>query len=223
MGDYVTLANVKAQYLPDLGTDYDAFLTAAITRASRDIDRLTGSFFDLKAGITNLFDGTDAGRMYGYFPDPSSGLADVLPSGRRFVLPRAWPLASVTTLRVKQTTNGSFVTVPAGDFFLEPSGRPTGHPARWIELSDIPTSGVVSFGRGKRTIEITGDWGWTLTPEEIQEVAYELVVRAFKMRGAGQSDQGGVPGLDVEEVGRSLSPRALAILMAHGYKNLEFA
>lgn len=222
MGDYVTLTEVK-EVLQDLGTDYDTVLGKIITRASRDIDRLTGSFFDTAAGLAKLFDGSDAGRMFGYYPDPWSGLADVRPSGRMLFLPRAWPLISVTTLRVKQTTNGTFVTVPSDDFFLEPAGRPAGYPARWIELSDIPASGVVSFGRGKRTVEVIGDWGWAATPDDIKEVCLELVARTWRQRGAGQSDQTGVTGLDTEEVPRALSPRSLAILMHHGYKQLDFA
>lgn len=222
MGDYVTLAEVK-EMLQDLGTDYDTVLGKIVTRASRDIDRLTGSFFDLLAGQTKTFDGLDAGRMFGYYPDTWSGLADVRPSGRMLFLPRAWPLVSVTTLRVKQTTNGTFVTVPSSDYFLEPSSRPNDYPSRWLELSDVPASGVISFGRGKRTVEITGDWGWAATPDDIKEVCLELITRSWRQRGAGSSDLAGVPGLETEDVQRSLSPRSLAILMHHGMKQLDFA
>ena len=53
MGDYLILSEVKEQ-LGDLGTDYDTFLGKLITRASRDVDRLTRQFFDLKAGVNQI-------------------------------------------------------------------------------------------------------------------------------------------------------------------------
>lgn len=189
MGDYVTLAEVKEQLI-DLGTDDDTFLGKLITRASRDVDRLTGQFFDVKAGVTNLLDGS--GR-------------------RRLMLSPEWPLVSVTTLTVAFFTGDTPRTIPAAEFFLEPANRPSGWPARWIELTDYPTV-VGYFPVGKRTVSITGDWGWPAIPDEIKEVCLELVVRGKRQRGAGDSDQAGVTGLDLEPVPRALSPRSWATL-----------
>jgi hypothetical protein len=203
MGDYLTLSEVKAQ-LVDMDTGSDAFLTSLITRASRDVDRLTGQFFDLSTSVTRTFDG-DGSRI--------------------LFLPWAWPLNAVTTLTVKAGTNGSPQTVASTDYFLEPGGRPNGWPARWIELSDQSTSGYGYFGAGKRTISITGDFGWAATPDEIKEVCLELVVRGWRMRGSGDSEaiglQGAIGTFSEDNIPRSLSPRSIAVLRKHGMDRPE--
>lgn len=189
MADYVTLTDVHEQ-LGDLGTEYDTFLGKLITRSSRDIDRLTGQFFDLRSAQTLLLDGN--GR-------------------RRLSLPTEWPLATLTTLQVGLFTGASLTTIPAGQWFLEPAGRPSGWPARWIELTDLPTV-IGYFPAGKRNVSLLGDWGWPATPEEIKEVALEMIVRGWRMRGSGDSDSAGIEGLDLETVPRWLSPRSFNIL-----------
>lgn len=198
MGDYVTLAEVKEQ-LGDLGTDYDAYLGHLITRSSRDVDRLTGQFFDIQTGITRKYDGTHSRRLF---------------------LGNEWPLIQVTSLSAAWVTTQAQFTIPSTDYFLEPIKRRSGEPARWIELTDWP---VVFwwFPQGKQNVWVTGDWGWPAIPDEIKEVTLELVVRSWRQRGAGDSDQAGVTGLDLETVPRALSPRSNAILRK--YTSMIFA
>jgi len=201
MGDYVTIPEVKEQ-LADLGSEYDPFLAKLISRASRDVDRLTRQFFDLQSAVTRLFDGSGSRTLF---------------------LPWNWPLVAITTLQVAAGgTGGSMTVVPSSDYFLEPADRSSNDPARWLELTDRPTAGVGIFTSGKRTVSIAGDWGRSAVPDEIKEVCLELVIRGWRNRGSGDSEdmglQGALQGMDVGNVPRGLSPRSLAILREHGYQ-----
>jgi hypothetical protein len=197
VGDYLTRAEVK-EVLSNLTSSDDTVIDKYITRATKDINRLTGQFFDTKSAVTRLFDGTGKRTLF---------------------LPHNWPLISITTLSVKPGTTGTAVVVPSTDYFLEPAGRDDDEPARYIELTDVPsTGGVNCFTTGKRTVSILGDWGWAVTREDIKEVALEMVTRSWRQRGAGSSDNASGVGLDLDDVSRSLSPRSVAILRNYGYQ-----
>ena len=197
MGDYATLDEIKAR-LPDLGTEYDAVLNSLKAQASRDIERLTGQFFEPVSATTKTFDGSGT---------------------RTLMLPWQWPLVSVTTLKVRTGGEGTAqVTVAAGDFYLEPAGRPAGDPARWIELGAGLTSGVRIFTAGKGTVEIAGTWGRSAIPADITDLCIELTIQLFRQRGQGPSNFGSAVDGELDALPRGLTPRALAILKAHGYQ-----
>lgn len=193
MADYLVVQDVKDR-IPDLGTQYDAVLAALITQATADINRLTGQFFDPVAA-TKTFDGSGS---------------------RTLILPWAWPLASITTLKVRSGGEGSTqITVPSSDYFLEPAGRPAADPARWIELASRPSSGVSVFTAGKGTAEIAGTWGRAAVSGDIKSVCLEMVIQAFRQRGAAGTNQT-VDNLDLDQILRGLTPRSLRILGDHG-------
>jgi hypothetical protein len=198
VGDYLTLAEVKEK-LSDLGSEYDALLTTLIGQASRDIERLcNGQIFEPVTATTKTFDGSGTSKL---------------------ILPWAWPLVSVTTLKVRTGGEGTTqVTVPAADFYLEPAGRPTADPARWIELGAGLNSGVRVFTAGKGTVEIAGTWGRAAIPGDIKDVCHELVIQAWRNRGQGASNLPGALEGELEMLPRGLTPRAIAILKAHGYQ-----
>lgn len=198
MGDYATLDEIKAR-LPDLGPEYDAVLTSLKAQASRDIERLTGQFFEPVTATTKTFDGSGTSTL---------------------MLPWQWPLVSVTTLKVRTGGEGTAqVTVAAADFFLEPAGRPAADPARWIELGAGRTSGVRIFTAGKGTVEIAGTWGRAAIPADITDLCIELTIQKFRERGQGPSNFGSaVDGEQLDALPRGLTPRAIAILKAHGWQ-----
>jgi hypothetical protein len=126
----------------------------------------------------------------------------------------------VTTLKVRTGGEGSTqVTVPSSDYYLEPANRISGEPARWIELGSGLSSGVTRFTAGKRTVEIAGDWVRSAIPSDINDVCIEMVIQQFRTRGL-QLQTGASPfdGGDLEAAPRALSPRAIAILVSHGWK-----
>lgn len=186
MSSYATLAELK-EHLPDLGDGQDALLQKFLDRAEADIERECQRVFTSSAA-TRLFDGSGSNRLM--VPD----------------------LVSVTTLRVKSSTGAAFVNVAAADYFLEPAIREPGWPAQWIEISDVPSGGVRAFGRGKRTAEVTGSWGFAAVPLVIKEVAIELGIRLFRLKGRGGSDEGGgeVGGLQPAGAGVRALPADLA-------------
>lgn len=174
-------------------------LTSLIGQASRDIERLCGGqFFDPVTATTKTFDGSGT---------------------RKLILPWQWPLVSVTTLKVRTGGEGATqVTVPAADFYLEPAGRPVADPARWIELGRGITSGVTIFTAGKGTVEIAGTWGRVAIPADINDLAIEITIQLYRQRGQGPSNLAGALDGELEALPRGLTPRAIAILKAHGYQ-----
>lgn len=196
MGDYATLDEIKAR-VPDLGAEYDAILTSLKAQASRDIERLTGQFFE-PVTATKTFDGSGTSTL---------------------MLPWQWPLVSVTTLKVRTGGEGTAqVTVAAADFFLEPAGRPAADPARWIELGVGRTSGVRIFTAGKGTVEIVGTWGRAAIQADINDLCIEITLQLYRERGQGPSNLASALHGDLEALPRGLTPRAIAILKAHGYQ-----
>jgi hypothetical protein len=202
MADYVTTAELK-RLLPDKGTEDDTYLGEVITRASGEIDRLCGQPFSNLGSQTKVFDGTNS---------------------RILMLPRAWPLISVSSLQVKPGGEGDvFQTVPTADYFLEPAGRLTGDPARSIELAVWNTGPVAFFPWGKGVVSIAGSWGWAATPNEIKEVCLEMAVRAYRTRGGRAGGGVSMGPDDVDDLTRNLTPRAVAILRRHGYQQMMVA
>jgi hypothetical protein len=196
VGDYAALADVKAR-LPDLGTEYDTVLTSLLAQASRDIERMTGQVFE-KITATKVFDGTGKPTL---------------------ILPWRWPVVTVTTLKIRTGGEGSTqVTVPSSDYFLEPAGRGQDEPARWIELGSGISSGVTRFTAGKGTIEIVGDFGRSATPADINDLAIEMTIQLFRERGQGATNIANALEGELEALPRGLTPRAIAILKAHGYQ-----
>lgn len=197
MGDYCTRDEVKAR-LPDLGPEYDALIDTLKAQASRDIERMTGQIFEPLAATMKTFDGTGRATL---------------------MLPWAWPLVSVTTLKVRTGGEGTTqVTVPSSDYFLEPAGRMAADPARWVELAASPTSGVTVFTAGKGTVEIVGTWGRIAIPADINDLSIEMAIQKLRERGQGPTNVASALEGELEALPRGLTPRAIAILKAHGYQ-----
>lgn len=202
MGDYTTLAKVKDRLADFQGdTTYDAILGDIITSCSREIDRITGSSFDLSSGIVRLFDGTGTQAL---------------------ILPKPG-FQTVTQLRIKVGgESGTWTVVAASDYFLDPATRPSGWPGQWISLSSSPAN-VSRFDTGKRTVEVTGDQGWTAVPPEVAQVALDEIVQSWRSRGGNRDASGDVAGLGAPGGAWLFSRRSLSVLESYGYRAPMFA
>lgn len=203
MADYTDLTKVKLRLVDLQGdTSYDTFLSDQITSCSREIDKLTGSSFGLSTGITRQLDGLGT---------------------RRLILPKPG-FQAVTQLRVKVGgEGGTWTIVSSSDYYLDPPGRPSGEPARWITLSSV-SAVATRFPLGPRTAEVTGDEGWATVPTDIADIVLEAVIDKFRGRG-GRSDQQptGANGLDPAASSWTFSRHALSVLEFYGYKAPLFA
>lgn len=184
MPDYITLANFKARYLPDKGTEDDAALSAWITIASRVVDEITQrASWDQRSAVTRVLDG--------------SGIRDLFLSDT---------VVSLTQVRVRDDQQGAWRVVTLADVLLEPADRRPNEPARWLRITDSPAGSEVKWPKGSRTVELTGSFGYAAVPSFIEEATAEIVVALYRARGSGIEDQG------VGDLAQRFVPRALPAL-----------
>lgn len=121
--------------------------------------------------------------------------------GRR-CLPVAKGLRFVTALEVatfsagaggSQGQNVVWYKLPATDYFLRPSPqvRPTGWPATELWITNVPQPSDVtpSFYPGFANVRIWGGLGFPAMLDSIVRVALNVVVSAYRDRGAGGAEQ----------------------------------
>ena len=143
-GSYLSLDALKSRPALDIrGADEDARLLAVLEAASRLVDRYCNRhFFELSA--VRSFDGTGSSRLH--LPD----LIGVDPPG----------------LRTDDDMDGVFETAWAPSEYLllpsnadpETAGNPLSRPYTAVETGPRALPGARAAGR--RTVEITGRWGW---------------------------------------------------------------
>lgn len=111
----------------------------------------------------------------------------ISPDRRTFHFPKG--LATVTQLRVKDGTDGTFAIVPASDWFLRPvaEARDIGWPATRIEMTDRPSAANTrsTFHAGYGTIEIIGARGFDTVPPDVAGIAENAVIRRWTAKGSG--------------------------------------
>lgn len=159
VSDYVSIATLKAS-LGITNTSYDTDLQLAATAASRAIDELGGP------GRRFYADTVDVTRKF-------------LPENNGYCV--IDDLASLTSLAFQSDT-----WVLDSDFYLEPlNATADGRPSTGVRTiarpfvfskAEIPPGWAGFDGR----ITIVGKWGWSSTPEPIQEAAAILATRLFK-------------------------------------------
>src|SRR5438128_9475058 len=102
IGTYATLANVKVRLTANgqsFGAGDDTILTTLCNQVNGWIESKTGRVLAPLTFTAALFDGFD-----------------VMEEGRLLLFPRG--LLTVSLLEVAPYTGGSFVTVPAGQYFI---------------------------------------------------------------------------------------------------------
>lgn len=89
-----------------------------------------------------------------------------------------------------QGTSINWTTIPTTDFHLEP--QPGKRPAPWwpsteLWITNVPQAGdtTPSYFPGFANVRIWGALGFPTTPQDVVAVALNLVVAAYRARGAG--------------------------------------
>lgn len=96
-------------------------------------------------------------------------------------------LRAVTLVEVASQTGGDFSTLDAGDYYLRQRFGVAG-PYRWLVISDQPSGSFHTWPKGRSNIRVTGTAGWTAIPDDLTEVALNLVQRAWNARESGQEN-----------------------------------
>jgi len=164
-----------------------------------------------------------------FLPDPPSGTktytfdgTGAIENGRCLLIPRG--IRSITLLQNGLYTGATLQTIPATDYFLQPSpqNRDPGWPATELWLTDIPSSGnpVPYFAYGFQNIAITGAFGWASTPSEIEDIALTAVVSMWRSRGSAGGETITIGTTGERTIERSLSYEQRATLSRYTLKTV---
>lgn len=171
-----------------------ATLTAAKLRLG-DTDSNDDTLLQGFCDQVNQYIETKTGRIF--VPEPSVGTMvftqdgfDALENGRLMLFPRG--IVSLAQLRVGTYTGAPKAVIPAGDWFLRPSGPDLqpGWPYTELWMTNIPSAGdtLPYFPPGFDTVELTGVFGWPAMPDDIVTVGLDLVVAAYQARASSGGD-----------------------------------
>ncbi|MFA4974750.1 MAG: hypothetical protein WC683_19275 [bacterium] len=196
MSDYTTQAKLKSSLgIQSTSTYADEDIDLAITAASRAIDNLTHRYFYLH----------DASNDEVFYYSPSSRLQLEIHD-----------LVTLTSLKLDTDGNSTFETTLTvnTDFVLEPLNAV--EESRPWERVRIHPNGSYALPAGyPRSVEVTGRFGWTTTPYEVEQACQILAAQLLK-RTKDSAVYGFVslPGIEINQVariGRS-DPHIMALL-----------
>ena len=114
---------------------------------------------------------------------------------------------SITSLLVADYTGATPATATASDVLLRPLTPRPGWPYTEIHLSDVPTGSVTVFSPGYGVVQAIGTFGWAEVPEDLEDVAIRMAVRAWHARASGENDAIGVDEMGQPIVSRGMSKR----------------
>lgn len=168
-----TLSQVKAR-ITISDTDDDALISELIDQVSAWVQGYTGRKFLPETGVTYVFD-----TAYGSVLSIPRGIRAVTSLG-------------IATLSHQPDSGGVYTTITSANILLRPASgdRAPGWPATEIRLSRAST---YVYGTIENGAIVTGDFGWSATPLDIQAVVIDAVVTAYNVRKMGAS---GVIGAD---------------------------
>lgn len=187
IGTYVSAATLKDQLggTVAMGTADDTLLSTICERVNSYIESTIGRSITIAAAGTVTF--------------------DVAESTDHLFVPQG--LQSVSTLTVADYTGATAGTVASADVLLRPLVRRPGWPYTEIWLSDVPTGSISRFSPGFAVVVAVGTVGWAEVPEDLEDVAVRMAVRAWNARAAGENDAIGVDDMGQPIVSRGLSKR----------------
>ena len=159
------------------------------THESAAVSAISGTTVTLATNLVSGYAGANVKRVFVF-----DGF-NALEGGKLLPLPLG--VTSVSTLEVctfsagqggATTTNVTWYTVPASDWFLRPvpSERQPGQPATelWITNVPVPSDITPSFYPGVNNVRIDGAFGWPVIPDDIVEVALNIAVGLYRARSS---------------------------------------
>lgn len=187
LGTYVSESALKDQLggTAAMGTADDTLLGVIVARVNTYIESVIGRSITLAAAGTVTF--------------------DVAETTDHLFVPQG--LQSISSLTVADYTGATAGTVASADVFLRPLVRRPGWPYTEIWLSDVPTGSISSFSPGFGVVVAVGTVGWAEIPEDLEDVALRMAVRAWHARASGENDAIGVDDMGQPIVSRGLSRR----------------
>jgi hypothetical protein len=198
IGSYATATLIKSRAGITDATD-DTLLGTIADQVNMYIERTTGRIIAPGTVGTAYYDGEGDNRIF--LPVTADGT-------------RIGGVRAITSLAVADYTGGAYTTLPAADYFLRGMSQPAG-PYDWLYLSDTATGGYTLFPRGFNTVKLIGTTGWAAIPDDVQEVALTIAVRAWHARQNGQQDIVGTDEFGRPVVSRFVSGRDRDTLRAY--------
>jgi hypothetical protein len=134
-------------------------------------------------------------------PEPAATYTFDTVAGGVLRIPRG--IRTITSMGVATShqpdTGGVYTTIPAADRLLRPlpEGNSIGWPFFQVWFSRASTALVHAFGNWQNGATITGDFGFALTPPDIQSVAIDGVVAAYQAMSDGASSVIGADALAI--------------------------
>lgn len=164
------------------------------THESVAVLSISGTTVTLNSALVNAYaSGATAERVYVF--DGFDAL-----EGQR-CLPIRRGIQYVTSLEVATFSAGAggattasvvWYRVPNADFFLRPTPqeRQPGWPATEIWITNVPSPSdtTPAFYPGFANVRIRGALCWAAVPDDVTEIALNLVVALYRARGAGGGD-----------------------------------
>lgn len=198
-GTYVSTTTLKDRLggTAAMGTADDALLATLCEQVNSYIESTVGRVLAPIGGtaLTTLVFDIDRPTTHLYVPHGIRGTA--------------------ATVEAADSTGASYATASAGDVYLRPIYPRAGFPYTEVWLSDQPTGAVTSFSPGFATARVTALIGFAEIPEDVEDVAITMAVRAWHARAAGQADIVGTDEMGRPIVSRYLSGRDRATLFRY--------
>jgi hypothetical protein len=163
MNNYVKLSHLKRHLHMVTANDLD--LVDTIAEVSRDIDSLLDGRHFYARTATRYFDGNGTGQIY------------------------VGDLISVTSLKVDEDVDQTYGTtlVVNDDYWLWPDNVLPNTPYRRIDLN-MSDGQVASWTRGRRTIQVSGIWGYSAETETVTTPSAGSAVLINKVGGYLSTD-----------------------------------
>lgn len=189
MADYITAANFKTRQNIQHTTE-DTTIGIIVTSASRMVNGVTGRDFSVTSSADRYFHPLDSYCV------------------------RIDDAATITAVATDTSDDGSYAQAwTSDDYETEPANGVgedglTGWPATKIiaiESLTFPT------GHRRRSVKVTGTWGWTAVPAAVVEATYLIANRLYEERNApfgsvANADFGSLPLRDQRTVKTLLMP-----------------
>lgn len=186
---YCSLSDVKQRAsgdLPNMGTQYDAVITAKCVEQTAAIDRMVGQARGIRGAWSFVADATASAR---YFTGKAGGS-------------RLLPIDDCVA--ITSVVEGGVTLVAGTDYVLSPlQGTPI--------VGLLRLSGT--WSTTPADIVVTARWGYgTVVPDDVREVAILEVIRSFRADQAGNNDVVGVTPFGTAQVTKAYSSRLMQLV-----------